>query len=159
MGGHEYCRPLAEEALEENGEVSCGLRIEAARRLVEDEQAGAGQLGRGDGNLLAHAFAQEPSPTCQGLGGEPYSFEGRLGLRYAWPSPVQVDEEPDVRSGIEIAIERYLFRHVADVTLGSCGNLCTEIPPTRTSPFVGGIRPRMRLMVVLFPAPLAPRSA
>ena len=118
MGRRQHRDAVIRGFLQEAREFICGLRIEAGRRLVEQQRLRVLGEGDGDADLLAHAFRIMRDPSVGGGRIESGLVQELEQARASEPpTGGERDEIVEVFDPGERRIERYLLGNIGDIFL------------------------------------------
>src|SRR5579871_2085747 len=117
VGGEEDGLALFLQAGDDIAQFGVGDGIEAARRLIEEEQLGIVDQRLGDAGALAHTLGVAPDIALPGVGLKPYLLQADLNataalrLRDAEQASVVVEDVPTTHRIVEVG----LFGQVSDL--------------------------------------------
>ena len=134
-------------------------RVDADGRLIQHQHRRLMENGLRDADAL-------PVPLGE------LAYQGvRVFLKSAGPNtsstrardarlahPAQLTHVMQVLAHGHVRIQRHGLRQIADGRAAASGSSCTSCPATTAVPAVGGVKPVMIRMVVVFPAPFGPRK-
>jgi hypothetical protein len=138
VGGHEHRRAAVGGPVDHLPELAARDRVDAPRRLVQEENLRLVQGGDREGELLAPAERNGGHQVASGvleaqLGQEPVSplADGAVG------EPVDAAVQPDVLADPEVLVQREALAHVAD---GAADGLGLGVHVVAGDPCLAGAR-------------------
>ena len=156
--GDDQRDALGRQAEQQVPQVAAGHRVDAGRRLVQEDQPRPVHQGTHQGQALLPA-AGEPAGVAIHVGSEPGQLDQFLlalaGLlrRQAIDAGVKVH----VLVGRQILVQGKLLRHVADLGTRLVPTRCQRPGPAPSAvPAASGIRPHSPRISVVLPEPFGP---
>ena len=151
--------PSAARSAQDRYQAGLGRVVEAAGRLVEEEQWRAGGQDDGQGEGEALALRQVAGVGGVRDPGQQFGDQGAAGARFR----VRVAVRGRALGGHRVRVQQVarLLRYEAHAAYEFTGRRAGAgtAPPTRTEPDAGSTSPTSALSRVDFPAPLRPMRA